>query len=144
MSERFTSGIGADAVKTDTPNEFRMDSSGREKSIIVAAAARDDFGSPAHSPTTTLRKGLVMGMITASDKYAEYDNTAEDGTETAVGVLLKSVNLLNEDDTAVDGIAALHFGGYYDQALLYAHDANSKIDLAAVAAGGAIFKEDIT
>lgn len=144
MSEKFTSGIGADAVKTDTPNEFRMDDSGRTKSVIIAAAARDDFGSPAHSPTTTLRKGLLLGKITASSKYAEYTVGAGDGTETAVGVLLKSVNLLNEDDTAVDAVASLHYGGYYNQALLYAHDADSKVDLAAVAAGGAIFKEDIT
>ena len=144
MAESFQKGIGADAVKTDTPNEFRMDSSGRTKSIIIAAAARDDFGSPAHSPTTTLRKGLVMGKITSGGQYAEYDDGAGDGTETAVGILLMSVNLLNESGTAVASTGALYYGGYVDQAKLHGHDANGKADLAAVAAGGMIFKEDIT
>ncbi len=31
--------------------------------------------------------GRVVGKITASGKYANYDNTAADGTEVAAGVL---------------------------------------------------------
>jgi hypothetical protein len=36
---------------------------------------------------TTLAPGTVLGQISASGKYVEYDNAASDGSEVAVGVL---------------------------------------------------------
>jgi hypothetical protein len=34
-----------------------------------------------------LTAGTVVGVVTASGKYAVYDNAASDGTETAAGIL---------------------------------------------------------
>lgn len=50
----------------------------REQVVIAAAA-------PA------MVSGTVVGKITASGKYAAYDNTHSDGTEVAAGVLVSAV-----------------------------------------------------
>jgi len=41
--------------------------------------------------------GTVLGAITASGKYAPYDDTNVDGTEDAAGFLLETVNLRHGD-----------------------------------------------
>lgn len=48
-----------------------------------------------------LAAGAVLGKITASGKYAAYDNTASDGTETAAGVLYAAVDASSADATGV-------------------------------------------
>lgn len=48
-----------------------------------------------------LKAGAVLGKITASGKYAEYDNTATDGTETAAGVLFDAVDASSADAEGV-------------------------------------------
>ncbi len=45
--------------------------------------------------------GTVLGKITASGKYAAYNNAATDGTETAAGILLMSTDATNADMPAV-------------------------------------------
>lgn len=67
------------------------------KSVVIDAAARD----AGNTPTTTLRKGLILGVITASGKVVQYDNAALDGTQTAKYILDQEIDLL-EDGTAVD------------------------------------------
>jgi len=55
--------------------------------------------------------GAVVGKISATDKYAAYDNGASDGTETAAGVLARAVDASSADkdgaiiarDAEVDG-----------------------------------------
>ena len=49
----------------------------------------------------TLVAGAVVGIVTASSKYAEYDNDAVDGTETAVGVLFDAVDASAADAPGV-------------------------------------------
>ena len=44
-----------------------------------------------------LKSGAEVGKITASGKYAHYDNSASDGTQTAAGILIGDV-----DATAAD------------------------------------------
>jgi len=57
-----------------------------------------------NTPTTKLRKGLCLGQITATGKFAQYDPLAEDGTEVFKGVLGDEVNMLNG---AIDEVTAL-------------------------------------
>lgn len=52
-------------------------------SVVVDGASRD----AANTPTTVLRPGLLMGKVTSTGKYKQYDATATDGTEIPVGVL---------------------------------------------------------
>ena len=49
-----------------------------------------------------LKSGAVVGKITASGKYAHYNNAAIDGTETAAGILIADV-----DATAADAPGAI-------------------------------------
>lgn len=48
-----------------------------------------------------LPAGAVVGKITASGKYAAYDNNASDGTETAAGVLVAAVDASAADEEGV-------------------------------------------
>lgn len=90
-----------------TPLKGRESSHGREtdQGITLDASAVDGD----NTPTTTLRKLLVLGKITASGKYAQYDALAEDGTEVAVGLLKDTVDMIAEtpDCVAVDKPAVL-------------------------------------
>jgi hypothetical protein len=45
--------------------------------------------------------GTVLGKITASGKYAAYDNDAADGTQTAAGILTAAVNASAADAAGV-------------------------------------------
>lgn len=47
-----------------------------------------------------LQAGMVLGKITASGKYAPYDNTAADGTQTAAGILLDNTEAASADQVA--------------------------------------------
>lgn len=47
---------------------------------------------------------MVLGLVTATSKYAEYNGGLADGTETAVGVLLSAVDASAAD---VVGVAIL-------------------------------------
>jgi hypothetical protein len=49
----------------------------------------------------TLADGTVLGIITASSKYAAYDDTAVDGTEVAVGILMGDVDASGADAAGV-------------------------------------------
>jgi hypothetical protein len=55
----------------------------------IDASAIDSGGSP----TTLLRRGLLMGLITSSGKLSHYDPAETDGSQVPVGVLYQSVNM---------------------------------------------------
>jgi hypothetical protein len=63
---------------------------------VVSGASRDPGNT---SFTTVLRIGLIMGIITASNKWAPFDNAASDGTQLARGILL-SFGLNTQSDGA--------------------------------------------
>lgn len=44
------------------------------------------------SGTAAMKAGRVIGKITASGKFAHYDNAASNGTEVAAGVLMYDVD----------------------------------------------------
>ena len=138
MSEEFFNGIGMDAEQENQPSNFLMDGGklGHAVGVIIDSTARD-AGS---TPTTSLRAGLVLGRVTVTGRWKEYDDGDSDGTNVARGVLLEDVSLLNKAGTAVNVASAMHFGGFYDQDLLYGLDANGKADLKAL---HVTFKEDV-
>lgn len=55
----------------------------------------------ANSPTTQLRPGLVLGQITSSGYYTDYDPTATDGSQIPAGILVESVNMYDVNAGAV-------------------------------------------
>jgi hypothetical protein len=74
----------------------------------VVLSSSTDSGN---TPTTTLRKGLVMGRITSTGKITQYDPTATNGSEIPLGVLMADVNMLDVSGTAIDRYTTLLVSG---------------------------------
>lgn len=71
--------------------------------------------------------GQVLGKITASGSYTAYDDTAEDGTEVAAGVLYDAVDASTADASGAAVVRDAEVKG----ALLTDNDAAGTADLAA-------------
>ena len=123
--------LGYGAARTAQDNEYKLSDHGIKVAVTVDSAAADNGGSP----TTTLRKGLVLGKVTASGKYKQYNNAAADGTEVAAGILDDEVNLIDEAGTARDSQATMLIHGFVRESKLHGIDANGKADLAHVIFG---------
>ncbi len=63
---------------------------------IVSSAAAD----AGNTPTTTLRAGLLMGVITASGLLKQWNPDGTDGSELLAGVLMEDQNTLDTSSTA--------------------------------------------
>jgi len=115
---------------TNTPRSFLLspDTANWEVGVTVSSAARDS----ANTPTTTLRAGLVMGIITSSKKFAQYDNSASDGSEVARGILKHQVKLLDDEGTATDGDGVLVLSAFVDEDQLIGLDSAGRSDLAHI------------
>ena len=77
----------------------------------------------------TLVAGTVLGKITASGKYAVYNNGAVDGTETAAGILYDDVDASAADVTGAVMIARM---AEVNGDELTSNDANGTADLLAL------------
>lgn len=124
----LTNKIGLTTTVSYTENKFINDQSHiGYKTVIIAAAARDSGASP----TTTLREGLVLGKITASKKYAQYDDSAADGTEVADLILAEQVDLVNlQTNAAVDNTALCVYQARVENGALIGIDSAGRTDLA--------------
>lgn len=84
---------GIDPSIETVENEFTWGPNGLWANIGAQInSTATDSGS---SPTTLLRKGLVMGQITATGLYAQYNPAASDGTQEPIGILYDSVNMID-------------------------------------------------
>lgn len=70
------------------------------KGYPVSSAARD----AGNTPTTVLRRGLLMGVLTSSGELEEWDADASDGTQNIAAVLNNELNILDLSGTAVDRV----------------------------------------
>ena len=123
--------LGYGAARTAQDNEYKLSDHGIKVAVTVDSASADSGGSP----TTTLRKGLVLGKVTASGKFKQYNNAAADGTEVAAGILDDEVNLIDEAGTARDSQATMLIHGFVKESKLHGIDANGKADLAHIIFG---------
>lgn len=95
--------------------------------VVLASTALDATGTP----TTVLRKGLVLGKITASGKHAQYDPAATDGSQFPVGVLRESVDLYDPRAGATtDRNGLMQVWGLVKPASLYGFDENARLQLS--------------
>lgn len=127
MAEERYPNTGLSAARSNTPSEFLLDEHAISKGVTISSAARDSGNT---GKTTTLRPALVIGKITASGKHAQYDASASDGTETAVGILKEQVKVIDEDANAVDAMGMLVIHGRVDESSLIGCDDAAKADLA--------------
>lgn len=125
------SNFGLGTEKTDTPREFRLSDHAILTGITIASTARDS----GNTPTTTLRRGLVMGKITSSGKYAQYNDAATDGTGVAAGILTHEVDLVGPETTPQDGTGLLLVHGHVKESVLIGLDENGKADLKHIIFG---------
>jgi hypothetical protein len=70
-----------------------------------------------------IAKNTVLGKITASGKYGDYDNGNADGSETAVCILTEDV-----DATSADVKTSAYFAGEFNEDALVGIDDNAKLD----------------
>ena len=107
------------------------------KGITEVSLAADDFKAGEfpiqHAPVTIasgqgeLAKGTVLGKISASGKYAAYDDDASDGTQAAKLILAEAV-----DATSADVKAMAWRTGCFKESKLTGIDDNGIADLDAL------------
>lgn len=96
--------------------------------LSEAAGSRSREEVTIASGSGALAAGTVLGKITASSKYAAYDDAADDGTETAAAILLSAVDTASADQKA----AVIVRDAEIMSAELTGSDANGLADLAAL------------
>jgi len=102
-----------------------------------ATVATTTAGVVAHYPNGYIPSGLVLGQVTATKLYGPYDDSANDGRETAAGLLFSSVRAIDTATgnplTTVGGAKFVH--GLVNAAKLPANaglDAAAKTDLKLI------------
>jgi hypothetical protein len=70
-----------------------------QRDASISSAAVD----AANTPTWQLRKGLLMGKITSSAKYVQWDSQATNGSQWLGGVLPNEILMQDSLGTATDG-----------------------------------------
>lgn len=90
---------GIDEAVETAENDFLFGPNGTYvvKGVQLDSAAIDS----ANTPTTTLRRGLVVGIITSSGLYSHYDPAETDGSQEPVGILYDTVNMYDPRAGAV-------------------------------------------
>lgn len=123
----MSDAIGIESVEKVVQNEYKTGSHYAYVNVWIVSTARDS----GNTPTTTLRPGLVLGEISATGKYAEYDDSATDGTQTAKLILDEQIDLINEETNAAqDTQAHCVWHGRVSSGALIGIDPNGKTDLA--------------
>jgi hypothetical protein len=116
-------GVRAEAGTVE--NEFAW---GRRELEIVSSAlvsgATVDAGS---TPTTVLRPGLILGLITATNKWTHYSPTATDGSQVARGILAgPQLRTLDINGAQQDKHVPVIVGGPVQAAKLFGLDTQAR------------------
>ncbi len=90
-------------------NEFRWGS--QFQGVFANALIDGSTTDSGNSPTFELRPGLLLGQITSTGKWTDYDKTASDGSEVASAVLIEGLRMLDFSNVAVDRFYAVLVGG---------------------------------
>lgn len=94
MSLAFANNLpGIDTAVQTVENEYNWGPAFPWQCIgVTLNSAAVDSGN---TPTTVLRRGLVLGQITATLDYKQYDPTASDGSQFPVGILDTTTDMLD-------------------------------------------------
>lgn len=94
---------GATAVVESGEAAFIQNAFGREMLLLTKIGTIVSTTTDAsNTPTTTLRKGLILGIITATGKYGVYDPTLTNGLQIPRAILPVQLNMLNQAGVAAD------------------------------------------
>lgn len=113
---------------------FLLSAEGMKTKAVTLVSTITDSGS---TPTTLIRPGTVVGIVTASGKYAAYSNGNSDGTQVARGVLLDFVDMKGGDanGAAKDQEVTILVGGHVDYDQLLGKDTAAIADLSSPSLG---------
>lgn len=128
-------GMGTPAETTE--REFlwgRLDSWQLE-SIVISSAAVDS----GNTPTTTLRRSLLLGKVTSSGEYKEYNPTGTDGSQIVQGILYEGLSTLNAAGSATDKMGRMVIAGNVKAAQLLLLDAQARRQMS----GRFLFDDDL-
>lgn len=118
--------LGRETVEVFRDAAFLVGSGHEFLSVALDSTIRDT----GNSPTTRIRKALVVGRLTASSRWVQYDNSAADGSEVARGILLHQADILDNDGVAVSVAAVVVMSGIIQDADLIGLDAGARTDLS--------------
>lgn len=89
---------GIDASVETAENEFTW---GPNAPVPLVGGTIDSTAvDSGNTPTTTLRRGLVMGRIASTSKFVHYDPAATDGSQDPIGILFMTVNMYDSATAA--------------------------------------------
>lgn len=77
------------------------------------------------------KAGQVLGRVTASGNYADYNDAGSGGVETAAAILFEDVPVELFPSASGTALARGIFGGEVFESKLTGLDANGKVDLGA-------------
>ena len=131
MSQFTTGNAPGFQAKIET-DEAQVTWAGRQ-GLDLAATRNVTIDSTAvdsgNTPTTTLRAGLLLGVIDATLKAVPYDPDATDGRQIAVGILEKHQDMLVEG-VATDRFSQMLVHGLVKESQLINLDARARQQLS--------------
>ena len=124
MADSYGIVPGLTTSRETYENEFRWGSQyqGVFTNGLIDGATRDS----GNSPTYELRPGLLLGQVTSTGKWTDYDKTASDGSEVAAGVLIEALRMQDFQGSDVDKFYAVLCGGPVQQSKLLNFDAMAR------------------
>lgn len=109
LTDAYGNSPGLSTSRETYENEFRWGSQYQAifDNGIISGAARDS----GNTPTYELRKGLILGKITATGLYTNWDATATNGSEVASGILIDGLRVQDFDGNDQNKNWAVLVGG---------------------------------
>lgn len=92
-------------VETNEVEIFWGGDASRMKVLQMSGVYSSTLADAANTPTTLIRKGLLLGKITSSGQMVQWDRTATDGSQNVAGVLPVELLSVDEYGTAVNRVA---------------------------------------
>ncbi len=129
----FFSGFGNVPGIGSTVETYESAPTWARHSFLLWAPAQIYSGTldPTNTPTTTIRPGLVMGIITATGLWTNYSPTATDGSQVAQGVLGVGLPMIDPfTNTAQTKVWGMIVGGPVQSAKLIGLDAQARADMS--------------
>jgi hypothetical protein len=120
---------GQDALLNTVANSFLIGDSRQYHlvPIVLSSTALDST----NSPTYELRPGLVLGKITSTGEFKEFDATSTDGSQNAAGILYGfGARMQDYQGNSVDRLGAMVVRGLVRPGALYGFTEKARRDLS--------------
>lgn len=132
-------GSGAVSTTTERSIFWGMDNG---RAVVTYMSGRLDSTTvdSTNSPTSVLRPGLLLGVITSSGNFVHYSPTATDGSNVAVGVLPIECRITDFDGTAVNRVVPIAVAGFLRGGKAIGIDGQSRAQLKRQF----VFDDDLT